>query len=297
MKKILHLFSDPSHSALWSRYLRMLTLIALFAFGSHGVWGEETGTATESWTPSSESSDLTGNVHAGTNMSIDLISKWQSISAMGKYAIKKMDTEKYPEYKESVTKDDLNTYLSGKSYIKIAAKATGTIKVNGLYGSDKYKIVVGRTEYDGSVKFFEDPIQSFKYGTSTKIEFMVFGGRDYYVFVPEGGDAIFQGIEFFAAHGNNVTLAKEVKNGVVTLEVAYPYIANTTITQGNKAQCVDGYDITIKPQPADGYVYRCTKVSADDASVADKYFYFSLVIKKDNLKEFDGKNITFTQNL
>ena len=39
MKKILHLFSDPSHSALWSRYLRMLTLIALFAFGSHGVWG------------------------------------------------------------------------------------------------------------------------------------------------------------------------------------------------------------------------------------------------------------------
>ena len=39
MKKILHLFSDPSHSALWSRYLRMLTLIALFAYGSHGVWG------------------------------------------------------------------------------------------------------------------------------------------------------------------------------------------------------------------------------------------------------------------
>ena len=39
MKKILHLFSDPSHSALWSRYLRMLTLIALLAFGSHGVWG------------------------------------------------------------------------------------------------------------------------------------------------------------------------------------------------------------------------------------------------------------------
>ena len=39
MKKILHLFSDPSHSALWSRYLRMLTLIVLFAFGSPGVWG------------------------------------------------------------------------------------------------------------------------------------------------------------------------------------------------------------------------------------------------------------------
>ena len=52
MKKILHLFSDPSHSALWSRYLRMLTLIVLFAFGSHGVWGEETaGTAAESWAP------------------------------------------------------------------------------------------------------------------------------------------------------------------------------------------------------------------------------------------------------
>lgn len=41
MKKILHLFSDRSHSALWSRYLRMLTLIALLAFGSHGVWGAE----------------------------------------------------------------------------------------------------------------------------------------------------------------------------------------------------------------------------------------------------------------
>ena len=40
MKKILHLFSDPSHSALWSRYLRMLTLIALLAFGSLGGWGE-----------------------------------------------------------------------------------------------------------------------------------------------------------------------------------------------------------------------------------------------------------------
>ena len=40
MKKILHLFSDPSNSALWSRYLRMLTLIALFAFGSLGGWGE-----------------------------------------------------------------------------------------------------------------------------------------------------------------------------------------------------------------------------------------------------------------
>ena len=40
MKKILHLFSDPSHSALWSRYLRMITMIALLAFGSLGGWGE-----------------------------------------------------------------------------------------------------------------------------------------------------------------------------------------------------------------------------------------------------------------
>ena len=41
MKKILHLFSDPSHSALWSRYLRMITMIALLAFGSLGGWGAE----------------------------------------------------------------------------------------------------------------------------------------------------------------------------------------------------------------------------------------------------------------
>ena len=294
MKKILHLFSDPSHSALWSRYLRMLTLIALFAFGSHGVWGEETGTATESWAPSSAGSNLTGKVHDGTNMSINLVSKWQSISPMGKYAIKKMDTEIYPEYKESVTKDDLNTYLSGKSYIKIAAKATGTIKVTGLYGNGNYKIVVGRTEYDGSVKFFEDPIiKPIGLGITTEIEFMVFGKRDYYVFVPEGGDAIFQGIEFFAAHGNNVTLAK-VENGEVTLEVAYPYITNTIITEGNTAQCVDGYDITIKPQPAPGYLYWRTIVKATDNTNAG--FYSSKVITKNLLSDklLLGKDITFT---
>lgn len=50
MKKILHLFSDPSHSALWSRYLRMLTLIALLAFGSHGVWGETKSVSLENMT-------------------------------------------------------------------------------------------------------------------------------------------------------------------------------------------------------------------------------------------------------
>lgn len=50
MKKILHLFSDPSHSALWSRYLRILTLIALFAFGSHGVWGETKSVSLENMT-------------------------------------------------------------------------------------------------------------------------------------------------------------------------------------------------------------------------------------------------------
>ena len=293
MKKILHLFSDPSHSALWSRYLRMLTLIALLAFGSHGVWGEETATPKESWTP--EDKKLTGDVFTGDNMSINLVGTWQYVSELS--AIKKGEGATYPDplKKDYFTIDELNNNLSGKSYIMIKANKTGTIKVKGLYGDSSYKIVVGRSEYGNSaVKFFEDPIQSFKFGTSTEFEFMVFENRYYYVFVPEGGgDAIFQGIEFFAAHGNNVTLAN-VENGEVTLEVAYPYIANTTITQGNKAQCVDGYDITIKPQPADGYVYRCTKVSADDASVAEKYFYFSLVIKKDNLKEFDGKNITFT---
>ena len=298
MKKILHLFSDPSHSALWSRYLRMLTLIALLAFGSHGVWGEETGTATESWTPSSASSDLTGKVHDGTNMSIDLISTWQSVFVIDRYAIKKGEGATYPDplKKDYFTIDELNNNLSGKSYIKIKANKTGTIKVKGLYGDSSYKIVVGRSEYgNGAVKFFEDPIQSLKYGTSTEFEFMVFENRYYYVFVPKGGDAIFQGIEFFAAHGNNVTLAKEVRNGVVTLEVAYPYIANTTITQGNTAQCVDGYDITIKPQQSDeGYLYWRTIVKADDNT--EVTFYNAMVITKSLLqdKKLFGKDITIT---
>lgn len=119
MKKILHLFSDPSHSALWSRYLRMLTLIALFAFGSHGVWGEETGTATESWAPLSASSDLTGKVHDGTNMSIDLISTWQSVYVIDRHAIKKGEGATYPDplKKDYFTIDELNNNLSGKSYI------------------------------------------------------------------------------------------------------------------------------------------------------------------------------------
>ena len=124
---------------------------------------------------------------------------------------------------------------------------------------------------------------------------MVFQGRDYYVFVPQDGDAIFQEIKFFAAHGKKVTLAKEVKNGVVTLEVAYPYIANTTITQGNTAQCVDGYDITIKPQQSDeGYLYWRTYVKADDGK--DATFYNDMVITKSLLqnKNLFGKDITIT---
>lgn len=289
MKKILHLFSDPSHSALWSRYLRMLTLIALFAFGSHGVWGEETGTPKKSWTP--EDKKLTGDVFTGDNMSINLVGTWQYVNELS--AIKKGASATYPDKKDDVSGSELNTYLSGKSYIKIAAKATGTIKVKGLYGDSSYKIVVGRTEWNGSVKFFEDPIQSFQFGTSTEFEFMVFENRDYYVFVPEGGDAIFQGIEFFAAHGNNVTLAK-VENGEVTLEVAYPYITNTIITEGNTAQCVDGYDITIKPQPAPGYLYWRTIVKATDNTEAG--FYSSKVITKSLLQEkkLFEKDITFT---
>ena len=163
-----------------------------------------------------------------------------------------------------------------------------------MYGNATYKIVVGRTEWDGSVKFFEDPKQTIGFGISPEIEFMVFANRDYYVFVPEGGDAIFQKLEFFAAHGNNVTLAN-VNNGVVTLEVAYPYITNTTITEGNTAQCVDGYNITINPQPDEGFLYWRTIVKADDGS-AEHGFYSSKVITKSQLVEHNlfGKNITFT---
>ena len=51
MKKILHLFSDPSHSALWSRYLRMITMIALLAFGSLGGWAETKSISLESINP------------------------------------------------------------------------------------------------------------------------------------------------------------------------------------------------------------------------------------------------------
>ncbi|MCI6404179.1 MAG: hypothetical protein MR820_08915, partial [Prevotella sp.] len=76
MKKILHLFSDPSHSALWSRYLRMLTLIALFAFGSHGVWGAELsgicGEPAEGGIWDSSSNKYTWT--AGTNNLMDLFS-------------------------------------------------------------------------------------------------------------------------------------------------------------------------------------------------------------------------------
>ena len=65
MKKILHLFSDPSHSALWSRYLRMLTLIALFAFGSHGVWGATMSVSLENMT----------NPTKGTNCDWDAVNR------------------------------------------------------------------------------------------------------------------------------------------------------------------------------------------------------------------------------
>ena len=40
MKQIIHTSRDHRSIALWSRWLRMLTLIALFAFGSLGGWGE-----------------------------------------------------------------------------------------------------------------------------------------------------------------------------------------------------------------------------------------------------------------
>ena len=40
MKQILHTFRDHRSLALWSRYLRMITMIALLAFGSLGGWAE-----------------------------------------------------------------------------------------------------------------------------------------------------------------------------------------------------------------------------------------------------------------
>ena len=66
MKKILHLFSDPSHSALWSRYLRMLTLIALLAFGSHGIWGATQSVSLENMTPSGKGGNCTWDADSRT---------------------------------------------------------------------------------------------------------------------------------------------------------------------------------------------------------------------------------------
>ena len=66
MKKILHLFRDPSHDALWSRYLRMLTLIVLFAFGSHGVWGKTQSVSLENMTPSEKGGKCTWTSNSRT---------------------------------------------------------------------------------------------------------------------------------------------------------------------------------------------------------------------------------------
>ncbi|MBS7368290.1 MAG: hypothetical protein KIG82_09005, partial [Prevotella sp.] len=77
MKKILHLLSDPSHSALWSRYLRMITMIALLAFGSLGGWGEELparlGTPAGNGTWNEDTKTYTWN--SNTNNLMDLFSE------------------------------------------------------------------------------------------------------------------------------------------------------------------------------------------------------------------------------
>ena len=51
MKQILHTFRDHRSLALWSRYLRMITMIALLAFGSLGGWGETKSISLESINP------------------------------------------------------------------------------------------------------------------------------------------------------------------------------------------------------------------------------------------------------
>lgn len=125
MKKILHLFSDPSHSALWSRYLRMITMIALLAFGSLGGWGEE----------------LSGNLGAPASSS----GQWDSGSH--KYTW----TESYSNLMDLFSGIDLTDKL-GKDYAAIVFTTSG-------YNKDQeYRIVFGNDVNDNiaTIVFYSD---------------------------------------------------------------------------------------------------------------------------------------------
>ena len=147
MKKILHLFSDPSHSALWSRYLRMLTLIALLAFGSHGVWGAELsgtlGKPADNGTWDSSSNKYTWK--ARTNNLMDLFSDTDLTGKLGTdYAAIVFTT---------------SGYTQGQEYrIVFMAEKDVTIATVVFYSSGEKKVVFAQHNDTKNVNLFSKSI-------------------------------------------------------------------------------------------------------------------------------------------
>ena len=76
MKQNLHTFRDHRSLALWSRYLRMITMIALLAFGPLGGWGAELqarlGTPAGTGTWNEDTKTDTGNSNTNDQMDVFL---------------------------------------------------------------------------------------------------------------------------------------------------------------------------------------------------------------------------------
>ena len=153
MKKILHLFRDPSHDALWSRYLRMLTLIVLFAFGSHGVWGKTQSVSLENMTPSEKGGKCT----------------WTSNSRTLEWSAKTDNLVKIPGLE-----GDFSSYYNGNiifSYSGLSDNAKFRVIITKKVGNDEttYEYHFSSTT-DGKAKDVVIPIKDFtiQWG-STKI--------------------------------------------------------------------------------------------------------------------------------
>ncbi|MCI6509473.1 MAG: alpha/beta hydrolase-fold protein [Prevotella sp.] len=144
MKKILHLFRDPSHDALWSRYLRMLTLIVLFAFGSHGVWGKTQSVSLENMTPSEKGGKCT----------------WTSNSRTLEWSAKTDNLVKIPGLE-----GDFSSYYNGNiifSYSGLSDNAKFRVIITKKVGNDEttYEYHFSSTT-DGKAKDVVIPIKDF----------------------------------------------------------------------------------------------------------------------------------------
>lgn len=140
MKKILHLFSDPSHSALWSRYLRMLTLIALFAFGSHGVWGE------------TKSISLEGISKSNTTIGNDC--EWTADTRTLKW------TQTYNNYIELPNlSGDLSSYYNGNIIFSYS----------GLAEDAKFRVIISKKDNTNQDINYQYYISTTKNGSSSDV--------------------------------------------------------------------------------------------------------------------------------